>query len=131
MVTESLTADRSTVQVEGSNESMVVLADRDRLGQVLANLVTNAVKYSPADSEISVRLSRRHDTVSIAVTDTGVGIPPDALPHLFDRFYRVAGTQLRTPGIGLGLYISRRIVEAHMVVGSRWNPNRARGARSR
>jgi PAS domain S-box-containing protein len=113
MLAESLAPGRSTVRVEDAGEGAVVLADRERLGQVLANLITNAVKYSPEDSEITVRLSMGRETVSIAVTDRGVGIPPEAIPHLFDRFYRVEGTQLRAPGIGLGLYISRRIVEAH------------------
>ena len=92
---------------------MIVLADRERLGQVFANLITNAVKYSPEGSTISVRLSRDSETVSISVSDRGVGIPPDAIPHLFERFYRVADTQLRAPGIGLGLYICRRVVDAH------------------
>jgi PAS domain S-box-containing protein len=113
MLAESLAPERATVEADDGSESMIVFADRERLGQVIANLITNAVKYSPEDSEIAVRLSSGHDTVSIAVADRGVGIPPEAIPHLFDRFYRVAGTQLRTPGIGLGLYISRRIVEAH------------------
>jgi PAS domain S-box-containing protein len=113
MLAESLALERATVETEDGSESMIVLADRERLGQVIANLVTNAVKYSPEDSEIAVRVSRGQDTVSIAVADRGVGIPPEAIPRLFDRFYRVAATQLRTPGIGLGLYITRRIVEAH------------------
>lgn len=113
MLAESLAPGRSTVRVEDGSEAVIVRADRERLGQVISNLITNAVKYSPEDSEITVRLSTDEGTVSIAVADCGVGIPPDAIPHLFERFYRVAGTQLRAPGIGLGLYISRRIVEAH------------------
>ena len=113
LVTESLAAGRSTVQIEDPSEPLIALADRERIGQVLANLVTNAVKYSPEDSEITVRLSKDQGTVTISVVDRGVGIPPEEIPKLFDRFYRVAGASPRTPGIGLGLYISRRIVEAH------------------
>lgn len=92
---------------------LTVLADRERLGQVLANLLTNAVKYSADGAEIVLRLARGAGEARIAVIDQGAGIPSEALPHVFDRFYRVAGTAGRARGLGLGLYISRRIVEAH------------------
>ena len=78
-----------------------------------ANLLTNAVKYSPDGSEIVVRVGRKEGEARVAVVDQGVGIPPEALPHLFDRFYRAAGAAGRVQGLGLGLYITRRIVEAH------------------
>jgi len=103
----------AAIRVEAPAEPLVASVDRQRLGQVLANLLTNAIKYSPEGGEIVVRLDRRADEVRMAVIDRGVGIPHHALPHLFDRFYRVAGAADRAPGLGLGLYISRRIVEAH------------------
>jgi signal transduction histidine kinase len=90
-----------------------VEADPHRLGQVLANLLTNALKYSPEGASVTVRVTRRDDEAVLSVEDRGVGIPPDALPHLFDRFYRVRRTSGRVQGLGLGLYISRRIVDAH------------------
>jgi PAS domain S-box-containing protein len=90
-----------------------VLVDRHRLGQVLANLLANAIKYSPEGGDIVVRLSRVAAEARVAVGDRGVGIAPEDLPHLFDRFFRVAATAGVAPGLGLGLYIARRIVEAH------------------
>lgn len=101
------------VRLDFAAGPLPVLADRERLGQVLANLLTNAVKYSPGGAEIVVRVTRVAGEARIAVIDQGTGIPPEALPHVFDRFYRVAGTAGRARGLGLGLYISRRIVEAH------------------
>lgn len=91
----------------------LVNGDPRRLTQVVANLLDNAVKYTPQGGPIRVAL-RGGDRVTIAVTDRGIGIPPDALPHLFARFYRaenaaVAGMR----GTGLGLFICRSLVEAH------------------
>ena len=90
-----------------------MLADRDRLGQVLAILLTNAVESSPPGSEVLVRVRRGAGEAQIAVVDQGTGIPAGALPRLFDRFYRVAATAGRARGPGLGLDVSRRVVEAH------------------
>jgi signal transduction histidine kinase len=101
------------IRVEAPEQPLVVLADQNHLGQVLTNLLTNAVKYSPEGSEVTVRLSRQGNEALVSVIDQGVGIPPEDIPHLFDRFYRVRGTAGRVPGLGLGLYICRRIVEAH------------------
>jgi signal transduction histidine kinase len=105
--------EREPIGVEAPDDPVVVRADRQRIGQVLANLLTNAVKYSPAGSAITVRVVRGDGEARIEVIDAGVGIPPEALPHLFDRFYRVEATATSAPGVGLGLYITRRIVEAH------------------
>lgn len=96
-----------------------VEADPDRISQVLTNLISNALKYSAERSAVSLRLARQSepaDTVTVAVHDAGAGIPPDALPHLFERFYRVPGVQVQSGsgvGLGLGLYISKEIVERH------------------
>ena len=106
-------ADRPSLRVEAPAEPVVVMADRQRLRQVLANLLTNAVKYSPDGSEIVVRVGRTAGEARVAVVDRGVGIPPEALPHLFDRFFRAEGAADRAQGLGLGLFITRRIVEAH------------------
>lgn len=111
-VQQMLSTDRP-IHLEAVEEPVPVLVDRERLGQVLANLLSNAGKYSPAGSEIWVRVARGDGEASVEVSDRGVGIPADALPHLFSRFYRVAATSGGAKGLGLGLYICRELVEAH------------------
>lgn len=86
--------------------------DRDRLGQVLDNLIGNAAKYSPEGGEIIVRVEVGNSDVRLCVSDQGEGIPVETLPHLFDRFYRAEYTGPEK-GLGIGLYISRVLVEAH------------------
>lgn len=110
---ESLVADESIIRIEAPAEPILVSADPYRLGQVLTNLLTNAIKYSPEGNEIVVRIARQTGEALVSVVDRGVGIPHEALPHLFDRFYRVAEEASRVSGLGLGLYISHRIVEGH------------------
>lgn len=88
--------------------------DAGRLGQVLDNLLSNAAKYSPPETVITLRGSPEGNWVRIAVVDRGVGIAPEHLPRLFDRFYRVpASDGDAPPGFGLGLSIVRDLVEAH------------------
>lgn len=91
-----------------------VVGDRDRLEQVLGNLIENAVKYSPDGSEIFVTVEDRGDQVVTAVADRGMGIPPDELNQVFERFHR--GSKVSSTnygGLGLGLYITKQIVERH------------------
>lgn len=90
-----------------------IQADQDKIKQVLINLISNAIKYTPAGGAIT--LAARADTKSliISVTDTGCGIPPENLGGLFQKFYRVPGYEQMAEGTGLGLYICKRIVEAH------------------
>jgi signal transduction histidine kinase len=87
------------------------------LRQLLLNLLSNALKYTPSGGVVRVRL-RHHPSEGLVleVTDTGIGIPPEELPHIFERFYRVDKSRTRsdgTDGLGLGLSIVRWIVEAH------------------
>lgn len=86
--------------------------DRDRIGQILDNLLANAAKYSDQESDIVVEVSTTGQDARVNITDRGSGIAADALPRLFDRFYRVDETGAAS-GLGLGLYISRMLVEAH------------------
>jgi signal transduction histidine kinase len=91
-----------------------VRADADRIIQVLLNLLGNALRYTPPGSAVQVRAERQHDAVTFHVADSGIGIAPEHLPHLFERFYRVDKARSRAlGGSGIGLTISRAIVEAH------------------
>jgi len=84
------------------------------LKRMLLNLLDNAVKYTPAGGEVNVTLATQNGTALIIVSDTGIGIPAAAQPHIFDRFYRVDKARSRAlGGAGLGLSIARWIVEAH------------------
>jgi signal transduction histidine kinase/PAS domain-containing protein len=92
----------------------IVAGDRDRLEQVLGNLLENAVKYSPEGSDVTVTVDDKGDTVLTAVCDRGIGIPADELNQVFERFHR--GRQVSSTnygGLGLGLYITKQIIERH------------------
>jgi signal transduction histidine kinase len=91
-----------------------ITVDAERLRQVLRNLVSNAVKYSPAGGTVTVRCRQRGGQVAIEVIDQGLGIPPDQVGNLFKKFERVRTAEhMALPGTGLGLYICRLIVEGH------------------
>ncbi|MGZ6347403.1 MAG: sensor histidine kinase [Anaerolineales bacterium] len=92
-----------------------VFADRDRITQVLTNLVANAMQYTPAGGQVTIHSQRHQDEVQVSVVDTGIGIPSDQLPNLFTRFYRVDKSRSRQAGggSGIGLTIARHLVEAH------------------
>lgn len=96
----------------GHEDQAMVQGDADRLKQLLINLVTNAIKHTPYDGEITISLYRDQDWVRVVVNDTGRGIAPSALPHIFERFYQAvdAGDQR---GTGLGLSIAQWIAKAH------------------
>jgi histidine kinase len=91
-----------------------VFADEDRLGQVLLNLIGNALQYTPGGGRVRVTASQADGEVQVSVEDSGIGIPPEHLPHVFDRFYRVDKSRSRAGGgSGIGLTITRYLVEAH------------------
>ncbi|HVG28406.1 MAG TPA: hybrid sensor histidine kinase/response regulator [Pyrinomonadaceae bacterium] len=91
-----------------------VLGDADRLQQIVWNLVNNAVKFTPAGGRVEVRLARAASGVEISVGDTGIGIEPEFLPHVFDRFRQADAATTRTyGGLGLGLAIVRQLTELH------------------
>jgi len=101
-------------RVEAPDDLPLVDADARRLRWAIINLVRNAWQYTPSGGEVTMRLSARDGWVILDVADTGVGIPPEHQAQLFDRFYRVANrSDDEVRGLGLGLYVTRAIVEAH------------------
>jgi two-component system, OmpR family, phosphate regulon sensor histidine kinase PhoR len=89
-----------------------VLADAERIQQVLSNLIHNGIKFTPAGGTVTVSAGANGDEVTLAVRDTGVGIAPDILPRIFERFYR-ADRSRTGKGTGLGLAIAKHLVQAH------------------
>lgn len=105
------TTDKHTLQQDyGANG--VVFGDKERIGQVISNLVTNAIKYSPHADQIKIHTSLKDGEIILCVTDFGIGISSDNLDKVFEQFYRVSGNMQHTfPGLGLGLYISSEIIK--------------------
>jgi signal transduction histidine kinase len=99
----------------GAEDQAQVMGDPDRLRQLLLNLVDNALKYTPDGGEVTLSLQREAEWVRVSVLDTGIGIAPEDMPHIFERFYRSdkARTRGGRAGTGLGLAIARWIAEAH------------------
>ncbi|MGH7700990.1 MAG: sensor histidine kinase, partial [Gemmatimonadales bacterium] len=116
--TGELLAERSGVamEVDTPPEPVVLEVDRSRMRQLILNLVENAVKYTPPGGRVRVELARDDGRVQLSVADTGIGIAPGDLPHIFDRFWRADAARTRTgerSGAGLGLAICKWIAEAH------------------
>ncbi len=116
--TGELLAEQAGVQMEVTTppEPVVLPVDRSRIRQLLLNLLTNAMKYTPAGGSVRMQLGQADGRVTLTVADTGIGIAPGDLPHIFDRFWRADSARTRTggrPGAGLGLAICKWIAEAH------------------
>src|SRR5579884_3396687 len=116
--TGELLAEEAGVRMEVAVplEPVVVPVDASRIRQLLLNLLTNAVKYTPAGGSVRLQLAAADGRVTLTVADTGIGIAPGDLPHIFDRFWRADSARTRTgerPGAGLGLAICKWIAEAH------------------
>lgn len=93
--------------------ALKVRGNAERLEQVIMNLVSNAVKYSPDNKEVIIRAKQDQDTVIVSVTDCGIGLPESEREKIFDRFYRVNNNDNFTTGLGMGLYISSEIIKEH------------------
>jgi signal transduction histidine kinase/CheY-like chemotaxis protein len=107
-------AKRTNLRVDLGNAAAPVLADPDRLQQVVWNLLSNAIKFTPEEGQVDVRVECVEPWIDLTVRDSGVGIPPHFLPHVFDSFRQgEGGTTRQTGGLGLGLAIVRHLVELH------------------
>lgn len=107
------TAEHHTIVFDVATHALVH-ADRDRIGQVLVNLLTNAVKYSDHETTVLVKMTADDATVTVSVQDSGVGISVDQATHVFEQFYRAANDQKGAiAGLGLGLYIASEIIQRH------------------
>jgi PAS domain S-box-containing protein len=95
------------------DETMQVIADEHRIDQVIVNMVNNAVKYAPNSKEIFFNVEKLGDMAKVSVRDTGPGIAPDKVEHLFERYYRTDASGYQNSGLGLGLYISAEIIRKH------------------
>ncbi|RPJ23598.1 MAG: sensor histidine kinase [Chloroflexi bacterium] len=106
---------RISLDLELAPDLPRVLADEDRAVQVLTNLTGNALQYTPENGSVTIAAQKINNEVQISVRDTGIGIPPEHLPHIFDRFYRADKSRSRRAGggSGIGLTIARALVEAH------------------
>ncbi|MFD2145252.1 PAS domain-containing sensor histidine kinase [Mucilaginibacter antarcticus] len=95
------------------DEELMIYADYRRIDQVMINLLGNAIKYSPSSKRIEITVMHDDDRATVCVRDFGIGINPQKLPHLFDRYYRVDAFGHQFSGLGLGLYISSEIINRH------------------
>jgi heavy metal sensor kinase len=109
-----LAEDKGIKVTSDAKQRVMVEGDRARLKQVVVNLLDNAIKYTPEKGEINLRVTTADGQAVLEVSDNGIGIPQDALPHVFDRFFRVDKARTRDPGgAGLGLSIVKSICTAH------------------
>lgn len=103
-----------TVRVEGATDLPLVLADRDKLLQILTNLIHNAVNFTDLNGQVEIALrSREDERLEVCIADTGCGIKPEDLDKIFLPFYRASSTPSQAPGAGLGLALTRHLVELH------------------
>ena len=107
-------ADERKISLHSEVTPLSVLGDRERLGQVVTNLLANAIRYNQEGGRVDVRVDQVNGHAMVSVSDNGIGIPTNELPHIFDRFYRVDKARTRAEGgCGLGLAICQSVVEAH------------------
>ena len=106
-------SSEKTFHLNLPKERVRVYADRDKIGQVLKNLLSNAVKYSPAGGAITIKGKPVNGSFEVSVVDSGIGMTPDQLGHMFEKFYRADASNSAAEGTGLGMTIVKYIVEAH------------------
>jgi len=101
------------IRVDVPNDMPLMEADRDKIKQVLLNLVSNAIKYNHPNGSILISGNYTDSDLSMIVQDSGVGIPEEAIPHLYEKFYRVRDHEGKATGTGLGLSICKQIIQGH------------------
>ncbi len=104
---------RVKLRVDSTENLPLLEADRDKIKQVILNLLSNAIKYNRPSGSVIITAEATETEISITVQDTGMGIPDDAVPHLFEKFYRVREHENKAGGTGLGLSISKQIMQGH------------------
>lgn len=107
------TDDNIQIRVESPEGLPLLEADRDKIKQVLLNLLSNAIKYNRPNGTVMLRAEAMEDEMVLYIQDTGVGIPREAVPHLFEKFFRVREHEARVAGTGLGLSICKQIIHGH------------------
>jgi signal transduction histidine kinase len=107
------TSANHKIQLNTIDNKLMVRADKDRIEQVVINILTNAVKYSPNGKKITVDAMIKDNHVVVKIIDYGIGIPEDDLDRVFTRFFRVRGLASTFSGSGIGLYISSEIIKRH------------------
>ena len=111
---EALAMDKGIKFAVDAQESLIVNGDKVKLRQLFINILENAVRYTPTGGNISVSLVRKESNTLTAISDTGIGIPSEHLPHIFERFYRVDKARSRADGgVGLGMAIAKYIADSH------------------
>lgn len=98
---------------EKDDHALIANADPELLERIMKSLLTNALNYSDSNSEVTVTCGRSKELITISVTDHGAGIPPAKIPVIFDRYYRTDASPQREEGLGMGLFIAKKLVEAH------------------
>jgi len=124
---QAVTAQDHQFVVKVEDDVPTIRADKGKLEQVLVNLLSNAVKYSPDGGEVAVNVQRDGDQIQFCVSDEGIGISAEEASNLFQRFRRAPGARERISGTGIGLFLSKHLIEAHG--GRIWAEPRERGSR--
>jgi len=108
-----ISSPKNTFDITLPEESVELIVDKEKMRQVLENILTNAIKYSPEGGHIWVIGELTGEHYQVSVRDQGIGIAPDQIEKIFDKFYRVDVSNTGVPGIGLGMNIVKNLVEAH------------------
>ncbi|HAE83250.1 MAG TPA: hypothetical protein DCK85_07660, partial [Ktedonobacter sp.] len=107
-------AEQHSIYLDIGVRDTTVLADKLRMSQVVGNILDNAIKYSPRGGQVTIKLEKQEGDYLVTIADQGIGISPEYLDHIFERFYRIRNTASRQySGIGLGLYVTKAIIEGH------------------
>ncbi|MFT3890176.1 MAG: ATP-binding protein [Anaerolineales bacterium] len=101
------------IRVDVPNDMPLMEADRDKIKQVLLNLLSNAIKYNRPNGSIIITGNYNEAELSVMIQDTGLGIPEESIPHLFEKFFRVREHEGKAAGTGLGLSICKQIIQGH------------------